>query len=101
MPELDPVVAAAQAQLRPKFDALLAQLDEDGAVQQMLFFTNNLLALQHARDPMNIGELFIQLSTTAFLGFEFSPAQAVLVDELLEQAEQLAHALSADSSQAH
>lgn len=101
MSELDPVVAAAQSQLRPKFDALLALLDKDGAVQEMLFFTTNLLALQQATEPMDIGELFLQLSTTAFLGFEFSPAQAVLVDELLEQAEQLAHVLSADSNQAH
>ncbi len=50
---------------------------------------------------IGFGELFLQLSTTAFLGFEFSPAQAVLVDELLEQAEQLAHVLSADANQAH
>lgn len=101
MSELDPVVAAAQTQLRPKFDALIDLLDQDGSVQELVFFTTNLLALQRATDPMDIGELFLQLSTTAFLGFQFSPAQAVLVDELLEQAEQLAHALSADSNQSH
>ncbi len=97
----DPVVAAAQRQLRPHFDAVIAQLDEDAAVAEMTFFTTNLLALLQASEPVDIGELFLQLSTTAFMGFEFSPVQAQLVDDLLAQAEQLAHVLSADSNQPH
>ncbi len=98
---LNPVVAAAQQQLRPLFDAVIAQLDEDACITEMVFFTTNLLALMRASEPVDIGELFLQLSTTAFMGFQFSPEQAQLVDNLLAQAEQLAHVLSADSSQPH
>ncbi len=99
--QLDPVVEVAQRQLRPHFDAVIAQLDADAAVAEMTFFTTHLIALLQAEEPVDIGELFLQLSTTAFLGFEFSERQAQLVDDLLAQAEQLAHMLSADDNQPH
>jgi len=102
MTNLNPVVAAAQQQqLRPKLDALLTALDGDTDIQALTFFTTALLSLQQATDPADIGELFVQLSTTAFLGFEFSAHQAILVDDLLAEAEQIAHALSADNEQPH
>ena len=67
----------------------------------MSFFALQFDALNRASDDMDVAEIFMQLSSVAFLGFQFSPEQAALVDTLLARAEQIAHALSADGDQAH
>ena len=83
----DLVADVARAELGPKLDLLLKQLDVDSDLQALSFFTAALVSLQQAVDGADIGELFVQLSTVAFLGFEFSSLQARLVDELLAEAE--------------
>ncbi|MEM6707507.1 MAG: hypothetical protein AAF648_01855 [Pseudomonadota bacterium] len=98
---MDPIVEAAQAQLKPLFEALLERFKDDGALYEMSFFAVQYDALNRATDDVSIAELFMQLSSVAFLGFQFTPQQAVMVDELLAKAEQMAHALSADDDQAH
>ena len=97
----DLVADVARAELGPKLDLLLKQLDVDSDLQALSFFTAALVSLQQAVDGADIGELFVQLSTVAFLGFEFSSLQARLVDELLAEAKQLAHTLSAHTSKPH
>ena len=97
----DAIAQAAQTQLTPLFEDVLAQFERDEATYELAFFTLQYDALQRSRDDMDVAELFLQLSGVAFMGFEFSPVQATKVDLLLARAEQIAHALSADGSTAH
>lgn len=98
---LDAIVVSAQAQLAPLFEAVLKRFEDDAATYEMSFFAIQYDALQRATDDMDVAELFMQLSTVAFVGFEFTPAQALLVDTLLARAEQIAHVLSADGGAPH
>jgi len=43
----------------------------------------------------------MELSTTAFVGFEFSPSAAVLIDRILEKAENIAAAFSHSDEASH
>jgi hypothetical protein len=99
--EPDPIVLSAQQQLGPLFEAVLTQFEQDESYYEQSFFTTQYTALKSATDEMQIAELFLQLSTVAFVGFQFSAPQALLVDALLEKAEQMAHALSADDGDRH
>ena len=97
----DPIARAAKEQLTPLFDAVLEQFKADDAVFELSFFTLQYDALNRLKDDMDVAELFLQLSSVAFHGFDFSPEQAIKVDLLLAQAEQIAHALSADGNSSH
>lgn len=101
MSEPDPIVVSAQDQLSPLFEAVLTQFEQDESYYEQSFFTTQYTALKGATDEMQIAELFLQLSTVAFVGFQFSTTQALMVDALLEKAEQMAHALSANDGDAH
>ena len=95
------MVVSAQEQLEPLFAALLSQFEADGATHEQSFFAAQYDVLHRAVEEVQIAELFMQLSTVAFVGFQFTPSQAFLVDALLEKAEQIAHTLSADGGQSH
>lgn len=101
MSAVDPIASAAKAQLTPLFEAVLQRFEDDDAIYEMSFFAIQFDALNRATDDMDVAEIFMQLSSVAFLGFQFSTEQAVLVDTLLARAEQIAHALSADGDRAH
>lgn len=100
-PAIDPIVVSAQAQLGPLFEAVLTQFEEDESLYEMSFFAVQYDTLKRATEDMQVAEIFLQLSTVAFAGFQFSATQAMLVDLLLEKAEQIAHTLSANDDQAH
>lgn len=100
-PAKDPIVASAQEQMGPLFEAVLTQFEKDDSTYEMSFFATQYDLLNRAVEEVQIAEVFMQLSTVAFVGFQFSPSQAFLVDVLLERAEQIAHTLSADGDQQH
>ncbi len=101
----DPIVASAKAQLRPLLDRVIETLEPDVAqgfgMLEMSFFTSAIVQLQQAVEPIQIAEFFVQLSTLAFQGFQFSPVQGEAIDRLLAEAENMAHALSADEDSPH
>ena len=65
------------------------------------FFTN----VQHQAQAMQAEEdvlaLFFELSSTAFLGFDYSPKVAHAIDELLATAEQIAFTMTASEHDPH
>ena len=44
---------------------------------------------------------FMELSTTAFVGFEFSPDAAVLIDRILQKAETIADSFTNSDDPTH
>ena len=65
------------------------------------FFTNILAQTLAMKAEEDVLALFFELSTTAFLGFEYPHTTAAAIDELLAAAEQIAFTMTAPSDQAH
>ena len=75
--------------LRPKFEDLLLHLN---ATQQMAasgFFTKLFVDLNDVTGEEQLLELFIELSTTAFLGISFDAVALDQIDDILMTAEQI------------
>ena len=87
-------VTYASNQLEPLISAVIAELEAADNADPMAFFTQILISLRSMTDEEGLMQLFFRLSTTAFQGFVFSPAEAHCVDELLENCEQIALTLS-------
>jgi hypothetical protein len=91
----------ARSQLLPPLEAVIESFDETADTAALAFFTLILTNLHGLQDDGDLMGLFFELSTTAFQGFVFSPAQAQLVDSLLAAAENIAFTLSAPGDNPH
>lgn len=94
-------ITDARNQLDPLLGALAAQLGEEGQATQQSFFNRIRASIQHAQDEVDLAGPFMELSTTAFVGFEFSPDAAVLIDRILEKAETIADSFSNTDDASH
>jgi hypothetical protein len=89
-------IDSVKAYLTPRLDGLVSYLSESGQADAHRFFSRmqqNLLVLEQEEELL---ELFIQLSMTAFQGFQLDPVAASIVDDILAFAEQTSHTFSAD-----
>lgn len=87
--------------LRPKFLTLIEYLNDQDEVLAASFFIELLVQLQSAREEEELLSVFINLSSTAFMGFQFDTVSWALADSILQEAEQVAHAFTAPASRAH
>ena len=85
-------------ELRPQLEDLLTHLGNTEQIAAAAFFAQILMGLNKAEREEQLLELFIELSTTAFLGLEFDAAALTMIDDLLANAELIAQAFSADSA---
>ena len=65
------------------------------------FFTGILLQAEAMRAEDDVLALFYELSTTAYLGFQYSPEVARAIDDLLAAAERIAFTMSAPAEHPH
>jgi hypothetical protein len=65
------------------------------------FFTGILLQAQAMREEEDVLALFFELSTSAFLGFQYSPEVARAIDDLLGAAERIAFTMTAPVEHPH
>ncbi|MDJ0866360.1 MAG: hypothetical protein QNK03_09655 [Myxococcota bacterium] len=98
MPELQDAAEAARAQLLPLLDDLHALAREEGSRDQELFFARIYAGVRDARDPEDLAGPFLELSTSAFRGFAFSPTVTLLLDRVLAVAQAFSATLSATGS---
>jgi hypothetical protein len=91
----------ARAELVPTLQALSELANEEGMRDQATFFRRIESALENAREEEDLADPFIELSTSAFRGFSFSPAGALLLDRVLELAHRLSTTLSASTDDEH
>ena len=68
MPDFDPV-AYAQERLAPSLGALCDLASHNGEAAQHLFFERILHGIENAAVPDDLAGPFMELSTSAFLGF--------------------------------
>lgn len=66
-----------------------------------VFFREVLSLLQRAREEDDLINTFIALSTTGFQGFEFPEGTLEAIDDLLANAERIAHTFMASESARH
>ncbi len=93
--------AVIRNQVDPLFQTVIDTLDAGGNAYPMAFFTALKIRLNDASDEVEVLNLFIELSTTAFQGFVFSPDEAAAVDQLLEACEQISHMMTAADDRPH
>lgn len=94
----DKLVEEARAQVDPLFLAVIEVLNEHGNFLPMAFFSELLIQLRQIEREADLLQLFFQLSTAAFQGFTLNPAEAQVIDELLERCQMIAFTLSAETS---
>ncbi|MEM7408030.1 MAG: hypothetical protein AAF458_22260 [Pseudomonadota bacterium] len=91
--EFDPV-QYVHTELVPLLKELVQLTKAQGAIAEQQYFQVLLTQMEAARDGVHVAEAFLHLSSAAFLGFEYSPDVADLLDTLLERAEHLSEALA-------
>lgn len=91
--EFDPVAYARQ-ELVPLLRVLCELTRDGGEVDQHAFFGRILQALEHAREAADLAAPFMELSTSAFLGFDYDAATTLLLDQALECAQLLSESLA-------
>ncbi len=94
-------ITDARNQLDPLLEALASQLGDEGQSTQQAFFNRIRVSIQRAQDEVDLAGPFMELSTTAFVGFEFSPDASVLIDRILLKAETIADSFSSGDDPSH
>lgn len=80
--------------LRPKFEDLLMHLNATDQMAASGFFTKLFVDLNAVASEEQLLELFIELSTTAFLGISFDEVALQQIDDILMTAEQVSETFS-------
>ena len=80
---------------------LLADHEGEADPDVAAFFTRIADGLEHARESVDLAGPLMDLSTAAFRGFDYSPAVAFALDDVLAMAARLSEALSLDESELH
>jgi hypothetical protein len=65
------------------------------------FFTGILQQAQAMQAEADVVQLFVELSATAFLGFQYEPEVAVAIDDLFAAAERIAFTMAAPVDHPH
>ncbi len=87
--------------LKPKFEELISYLEDSQQVAASAFFTGLLVKLIAVQEEEHLLSLFMELSTTAFIGLEFDDFSVRLIDDILLHAQEVSATFAADSSQTH
>lgn len=96
--EFDPV-GYANEELAPLLRALCVLVQQEQHADQRGFFASVLAGVENASEGEDLADPFMQLSMSAFMGFEFSAAAAMLLDQILAKAQLLTESLALDESQ--
>lgn len=81
--------------------AILALLEREDQPDQKVFFSAIRRSIESARESDDLVDPFIQLSMSAFMGFRFDSAVAMVLDQLLMHSQQLTEVLSLESHEIH
>ena len=88
-------------ELKPKFEKLIGYLEETNQIASTAFFTNLLATLATVQEEEQLLSLFMELSTTAFVGLEFDDIAAHLIDDILLHAQEISSTFAIDATQTH
>ena len=92
-------VDSVKSVLLPMLGDLLTHLLDTDQAEAAAFFSRVFHDLNAVTGEEQLLEVFIELSTTAFLGIDFDNAALALIDDVLMHAEQVAATFSANTAQ--
>jgi hypothetical protein len=98
--QFDPIEYAKTA-LVPLADELVACADAAGSAEQQLYFGAVRAGLASATNAGDLIEVFFNLSAANFMGFNYTPETALVLDRLLEKSVLLAEAQGAPETALH
>jgi hypothetical protein len=98
--QFDPVDYAKTA-LVPLADELIACADAAGSAEQQLYFGAVRAGLASATNAGDLIEVFFNLSAANFMGFDYTPETALVLDRLLEKSQLLAESQGAPETAHH
>ena len=87
-------IESVKDNLRPKFEDLVVHLNGTDQMAAAAFFTKLFVDLNAVASEEQLLELFIELSTTAFLGISFDELALAQIDDILMTAEQVSQTFS-------
>jgi len=87
-------IESIKSDLTPKFEDLLMHLNSTDQMAASGFFTKLFVDLNAVASEEQLLELFIELSTTAFLGISFDEIALDQIDSILMTAEQISETFS-------
>ncbi len=87
-------IESVKRDLTPKFEDLLMHLNSTDQMAASGFFTKLFVDLNAVASEEQLLELFIELSTTAFLGISFDEVALNQIDNILMTAEQISETFS-------
>ena len=81
---------------------IASQMTEEGDQERESAFLRGVLAgIERAREPDDLADPLMLLSTAAFQGFEFEASVVFLLDQVLEKAQRLASSLADEPQELH
>ena len=98
--QFDPV-DYAKSVLVPLADELIVCADVAGSAEQQLYFGAVKAGLASATNAGDLIEVFFNLSAANFMGFDYTPETALVLDRLLEKSVLLAEAQGAPETAPH
>ena len=98
--QFDPV-DYAKSVLVPLADELIACANAAGSAEQQWYFGAVKAGLASATNEGDLIEVFFNLSAANFMGFDYAPETALVLDRLLEKSELLAEAQGAPETAHH
>ena len=98
--QFDPV-DYAKSVLVPLADELIACANAAGSAEQQWYFGAVKAGLASATNEGDLIEVFFNLSAANFMGFDYTPKTALVLDRLLEKSVLLAEAQSAPETALH
>ena len=88
-------------EMTPAVEALVSYLNQSRQLEALAFFTQVQARLDKVHDEEQLLDLFVLLSMTAFQGFSMDVFAAMMADQVLAYAEQVAHTYSSDDETVH
>jgi len=101
VPNIETPTELARRELVPLLGSLCEVAQADGAKDQEAFFARVQQMIEVSAEAEDLAGPMMELSTSAFLGFEYSPVAAILLDEVLAISQTIAATLSAPGGEAN
>ncbi|MAI78752.1 MAG: hypothetical protein CL917_07420 [Deltaproteobacteria bacterium] len=94
-------VDAAHQQLVPRLNRLCEMAKAETEPEVLSFFQQIATQIEVAQDETDLMGPFMELSTSAFRGFQLSFEIAALLDEVLDHSSRISEVLARDSEEVH
>ena len=98
---MEDALSQTRSEILPLLRSLCDLVAAEGEQDQYGFFAGILQGIESAQEPEDLADPFMALSSSAFVGFQYGPLAAMLLDQVLIAAQRLSMTLSASDEVVH